>query len=137
MNKTIGMVMMAIALGSVTSPVWADGLDALALPPQWAWLPGTLFGCFAGLWGTVLGILAPRGRAQSFVMGFGAVLIVAMAVMLLLGLILLLTGHSFWSWYPWLLPGFIGLFVLPPIMRVARVRYAEAEMRKLEAMDMS
>lgn len=137
MNRTARLVIGVVGAVCIVSPVWADGLGSLALSPQWAWLPGTLFGVLAGLWGAAMGSLAPRGRGKTFVMAFGAVLIVATAVMLLIAFALLFTGNPFWGWYPWLLPGAIGLFVVFPLLRVARIRYAEAETRKMQAMNLT
>jgi hypothetical protein len=31
---------------------------------QWAWLPGTLLGVLGGLWGSLAGVLAPKGKAR-------------------------------------------------------------------------
>ena len=137
MNRTSKIVVAVVTVGCVVSPAWADGLDALVLAPHLLWLPGTLFGVLAGLWGTLVGTLAPRGRGKTFIMVFSSILGLAMVVMLVLGVALLVTGHPFFEWYAWLLPGVIGIFVLPPIVRVTRLRYAQAEARKLEAMDIS
>ena len=112
------------------------GHDA-ALGPRWAWLPGTLFGVLGGLWGGVSGCLAPRGRARKLVMAWGLVLLAACAGMLLLALALLMMGHPRLLWYPWLLPGAIGIVVFGPLIRTVRLRYQQAEMRRLEAKDIS
>ncbi len=137
MNKTGKITVAVVGLGCIVSPAWADGLEALVLAPHLSWLPGTLFGVLVGLWGALAGVLAPRGRAKGFLMVFASVLGLAMVIMLVLGIALLVTGHPFWVWYAWLLPGAIGIFVLPPVVRVIALRYAEAEARKLEAMDVS
>ena len=137
MNRTGKIVVAVVSVGCVVSPALADGLDALVLGPHLSWLPGLLFGVLAGVWGALVGTLAPRGRGKTFIMVFSSILGLATVVMLVLGIALLVTGHPFWAWYAWLLPGVIGIFVLPPIVRVTRLRYAQAEARKLEAMDIS
>ena len=137
MNRTGNIIVAVVSVDCVVSPAWADGLDALVLGPHLSWLPGTAFGVLAGVWGALVGTLASRGRGKTFLMVFSSILGLAMVGMLVLGIALLVTGHPFWAWYAWLLPGGIGIFVLPPIVRMARMQYAQAEARKLEAMDMS
>ena len=137
MSRKLSILLGVMGAILIPSIVWANGLEWAALGPRWAWLPGTLFGVLAGLWGGVSGSLAPRGRARKLVMVWGVVLLAACAAMLLLAVVLLVMGRPYWSWYPWLLHGGIGVLVLTPLIRTVRLRYQQAEMRRLEAMDIS
>ena len=49
-------------------------------PNLYAWIPGTVLGVTAGLWGTSVGLLARCGRARSLVLGT-AWLLVACALL--------------------------------------------------------
>ena len=136
MNRKTTMFFAVIGASLVASTAWADS-PAWGWAARWGWLPGTLFGVLAGLWGGISGSLAPRGRARKLVMAWGLVLLAACAAMLLCAVVLLVMGHPWWSWYPWLLPGGIGVPVLRPLLRTVRLRYQQAEMRRLEAKDVS
>ena len=35
-------------------------------PNSYAWIPGTLLGTLSGLWGALVGTLAPRGKGWSY-----------------------------------------------------------------------
>jgi uncharacterized membrane protein len=102
----------------------------------WAWLPGTLCGCLGGLWGTCTGLLAPRGKARGFVLGFGLLLIAVSAASLVAGLVAYRAGQPYGIWYGLGLPGVIGLCVMVPNYAVVLMRYRQAEERRMQAEDM-
>jgi hypothetical protein len=105
-------------------------------PSLYAWMPGTLLGCLGGLWGTLVGMLAPRGRARGFVLGFTWALLLGSAVLLALGVIALVAGQPSGVWYSLGLPGLLGLLVIGMnAFTVYRV-YRAAEARKLAAHDL-
>ena len=130
----IGFAAVAIgtAYGAISTADWHWTVFA-----RWAWLPGTLFGVVGGTWGSAIGILAPRGRGRGILTACGVLLLGACAGMLVGGLALLTMGRSWYSWYPWLLPGVFGCIGLPRLLRVTRLRYEEAEMRRISASDIS
>jgi len=96
--------------------VWVDdmrlekGRGSSMAMARWAWLPGTLVGVLAGLWGTLLGVLAPKAIGRRWLMGYGFALLGLGVVFLVLGIVLAVSG---WSWdasYGLLLPGIIANF---------------------------
>jgi MFS family permease len=103
----------------------------------YSWIPGTALGVLGGLWGGLIGTLAPRGRARGLVLGGMWALLIASAVLLALGLIALWTGQPYGVWYGLGLAGAIGLVVIgvnmPNVYRV----YRAAEERKLAARDLT
>lgn len=108
--------------------VWFD-------PNHWAWLPGTVFGCLVGLWGTLAGVFGPRGQARSLVVGFGLLLLAAAAVLLVAALIALRGGQPYGVWFALLLPGAQGVLILGPLFPLVLKRYRQAEERRMQAED--
>ena len=105
-------------------------------PNRWAWLPGTLFGCTCGLFGALVGILAPRGKARRLVLGLGWLLFGIAAVFLVLGLVALKAGQPYGVWYGLILPGVQGTVLLGLLMPLVVVRaYRQAESRRIQAED--
>ena len=104
-------------------------------PNRWAWLPGTAFGVLGGVWGALVGVMAPRGKGKAGLVGSGLVLIGLAAGSLIAGLVGLWAGQPYGVWYGLILPGFIGLFVLGPMLPVVLLRYRQAEGRKIQAED--
>ncbi len=105
-------------------------------PNLYAWIPGTLLGVLGGLWGSLVGVLAPQGKAKPFVLGSLVLLLAACAACLTLGVLAILEHQPYGVWYGLLLPGVIGLGVLGPLTPVALMRYREAENRKMQARDL-
>jgi len=127
-----GLVVTIMACAAYSTADWQP-MDAA----RWAWLPGTLFGVVAGTFGGVSGTLAPKGRARSTVLTAGALLLAASAGMLVGGIVLLAMGRSWYLWYMWMLPGGLGCFILPQMLRRLRRVYDQAELRRLSAKDMT
>ena len=105
-------------------------------PNLYAWIPGTALGVLGGLWGSLVGVLAPRGKAKSLVMGSLFLMIAACASCLALGILALVQHQPYGVWYGLTLPGIVGLVVLGSLTPVALTRYREAENRKMEAQDL-
>ncbi len=104
--------------------------------PLYSWLPGTILGVLAGLWGTLLGVLGPRGKAKSVVVGLFYVLLIASIALLLAGILAFATGQPYGIWYGLGLAGLIGCFVLGfNSMTVMRI-YRMAEERRMKAQDL-
>jgi len=104
------------------------------------WL-GSGLGGFGGLWGSALGVmgglLIPKGKGKSLVFGL---LFLGLAVgvgSLATGLVALLSGQPYAVWYPLLL-GSVPLTLLSSIfVFVARHRYRQVELRKMQAEEMT
>ncbi len=105
-------------------------------PNHYAWIPGTLLGVLGGLWGSLAGLLAPRGKAKSLMLGSLGLMLTACAVCLMLGVIALLRHQPYGVWYALLFPGVLGLFLFPVLTPVVLLRYREAENRKIQARDL-
>lgn len=103
-------------------------------PSYWAWLPGTLLGCLSGLWGALVGILAPQGKAKRLVFGFGLLIVAVSLDSLVAGLVALANAQPYGVWYGLLLPGGAAILVAA-LFPVVRVRYREAEQRRMQAED--
>ena len=58
-------------------------------PNHYAWIPGTMLGVLGGLWGSLVGILAPRGKAKGLVLGTLCLMLAACTVSLSMGILAL------------------------------------------------
>ena len=105
-------------------------------PNAWAWLPGTAIGCLAGVWGSMVGILAPRGKARGLVVGGGAVLLVLALASGVAGIVAIVQRQPYGIWYGLLLPCVLCCFILPSMLPVIGRAYAEAERRRMTAEDL-
>jgi hypothetical protein len=112
------------------SEPWYDG-------NLYGWIPGTMLGVLGGLWGTLVGILAPRGRARGLVLGFTGLLLVASAGLLALGVVALVCGQPYGVWYGLGLAGAIGVMVIGANTFTVIWTYRAAEARKLAARDLT
>jgi predicted permease len=102
----------------------------------YAWIPGTLLGVSAGLWGGLMGNLAPRGRGKPLILGSLVVLLISAAVLLILGIVALISGQPYGIWYGLILGGAIGVVVLGSVSPMAVMAYRQAEARKMQARDL-
>ena len=105
-------------------------------PNMFAWLPGTAFGCLGGLWGSLAGVLAPKGRARGLVLGFGWGLLVLGVLLLVAAVVAWALGQPYGVWYGLGLPGVIVPIVLGVNLPMVRAAYRRAEERKLSAGDL-
>ncbi len=106
---------------------------------QSAWILGPVLGGGVGgvlcgaIGGGVCGVLAARGRARGFVMGYYAFLIVLGIASLGVGLSALTLGQPYHVWYPFTLMGIILLIVMASIRPAITKQYEAAEQRRLDA----
>jgi hypothetical protein len=105
-------------------------------PNAWAWLPGTLFGCTLGLWGACAATLAPQGKGRGLVLGGGLALIAVSVVFLIAAAVAYRTGQPYGVWYGLGLPGLLGPIILGPNLLTVRMRYRQAEERRIAAEDL-
>jgi hypothetical protein len=95
---------------------------------------GSALGVLGGLFGTVVGVCAPRGVARLPVLAGHAALAALGVLVLLVGIVAVaLAAQPYHVYYPLLLGGFISSAVLLPLLPVVRARYRQAEARRLEA----
>jgi hypothetical protein len=105
-------------------------------PIQYAWIPGTALGALGAIFGTLGGILGPRGKAKRLVFGFIGFALAYSAAMLVAGLVALAVGQPYGVWYGLLLPGVLGLVVFGANTPVVVYAYRMAEKRRMEAQDL-
>lgn len=114
--------------------------NPLAISGAWwtdrqAGIIGGIGGAMLGLLGTVIGILCPKGRARSFVIGTLATVTTVGAVVLVLGLWALFVKQPYGVYYPLLLTGGLAAVIFGALIPVARRRYAEIELCRMGAAD--
>ncbi len=118
-------------------------IDSLAdLNASGSWWSGSMAGWIGGLLGTLLGIagatggvLASRGIGRNAVF---AATIVGIAVGLLMtacGVVAVLLGQPYGVYYPLMLIGGLSLVLSTCGLVLFRKRYAEAELRRMHALD--
>ncbi|MDW8383110.1 MAG: hypothetical protein RMN51_13505 [Verrucomicrobiota bacterium] len=105
-------------------------------PGFYGWIPGTVLGVLGGGWGSLAGVLAPRGQAKLLIMGLWWVLMTAAVILLLAGIIAWVLSQPYGVWGSLGLPGFIGVLVLGPLWFVMCLRYREAEGLRMTAKDL-
>ncbi len=107
--------------------------DANTFGTMYGVIGGGVGGILCGVLGAIGGILAPRGKGRRFVLGSMAVLVVAGAVQLVIGLIALASGQPYGIWYPMVLCGVILVTVIAPLIPLVRTRYAQLDQRRIDA----
>jgi len=94
---------------------------------------GVLGGGFGGVGGALAGMLAPRGKAKGLVLGVFAVGILIGVVLLVVAGVALVQAQPYHVWYPFGLTGLIMTLVMGGLFPVVRLRYRQADERKMEA----
>jgi hypothetical protein len=87
------------------------------------------------LLGALVGTLAGIGNARRFVLALTAVVAVAGAASLLVGVVALLLQQPYAVYYPLLLGGILGMAIFGGQIPLLRRRYEQIELRKMAAMD--
>jgi hypothetical protein len=105
-------------------------------PEHYAWVFGTAIGVCGGIFGALVGVLGPQGKAKGLVLGFYWTVLAVSLVMLVAGIGALLTGQPYGIWYGLGLAGLIGTLVLGLNYPTIRNVYLRAEERKLLARDL-
>ena len=94
---------------------------------------GTLVGIAGGVLGAAAGLLAPKGKGRSFVLGGMGVLLCLGLLSFFAGIAALLARQPFAIWYPLTLLGIVPAFAIGSLLPVVRNAYAQAEARRLDA----
>ncbi|MBU0677591.1 MAG: hypothetical protein KJ626_05695 [Verrucomicrobia bacterium] len=118
--------------------VWVDGVHLYRRASRllsFEAVLGSIFGVLAGLWGGSAGILSSKGRGRAFILGSGIALAVGSGLMLLAGVFLVIVKADRSFWYPLLLVGGIGVFVITPLIPGVRKQYERSEERRMRAAD--
>ena len=107
--------------------------DEITFGTMWGSIVGGGGGSLCGLWGGLVGWLAPQGKGRAWLLGAGWVFFGLGVLSLAFGLYALAAGQPYGIWYPLCLTGVLFTVLLGCLMPVARKRYAEAEERRLQA----
>ncbi|MCC6428962.1 MAG: hypothetical protein IT435_19345 [Phycisphaerales bacterium] len=94
---------------------------------------GAAVGVIGGIHGSMAGMLAPRGKARSLVVGIHIALIVIGVAALITGATAWLIGQPWHVYYPFLLPGLILTMVMGSLYPVVVMRYRQGEQRRMDA----
>ncbi|HEY2883394.1 MAG TPA: hypothetical protein VGJ15_13190 [Pirellulales bacterium] len=94
---------------------------------------GGICGALGALIGTCGGILAPRGKGKTLVLGLMYLTVALGVAQLLFGIYALCAGQPWAIWYGPVLCGFIATVVVTPLIPMFRMRYRQAEERRIEA----
>jgi hypothetical protein len=127
-------------VGPITLFQYREGEDPLVAAGSW-WsdreggMIGAAGGSLLGILGAMIGILCSLGRLRSFVLGLIQMVAVLGMAALLAGLLATLRGQPFGVYYPLLLGGGLAALIFGSLIPVVRRRYAEIELRRMEAMD--
>jgi hypothetical protein len=96
-------------------------------------LLGSGVGVFGGIYGPMAGILAPRGRCKTLVMTVHYMGIVIGLALIIVAIIAMINRQPYLIWYGLGLPGLIIASLMVGLLPVVKLRYRQAEARKLEA----
>ncbi|MDQ7013239.1 MAG: hypothetical protein Q9O74_05000 [Planctomycetota bacterium] len=94
---------------------------------------GSAIGVLGGLFGSVVGICAPKGIARGPVLG-GQLAMAAFGVALLIaGVVAIVQHQPVHVWLPLVLGGSLLAGLMGGLYPVVRMRYAQAEARRMDA----
>src|SRR5262245_45358197 len=103
----------------------------------YAWIPPTAIGVSCGVWGALVGMLAPRGKAKGLMYALTGLIGLAAAVSLVAAVVAGVTGQPYGVWYGLGLGGGIGLLVVGlNSLLVLGPAYRAAEQRQMSARDL-
>lgn len=105
-------------------------------PNLYGWLPGTAYGVLGGLFGAVVGIFASRGKGRRILTAWGVGMLLLAVAFLVAGAVAYFSGQPGTVAYALILPGVLGVFLFPNLLRLMGRVYAQAEARKAEAQDL-
>ena len=113
----------------MTQP-WFDPMRFGAL---YGGIGGGLLGSLGGVLGALAGTLAPKGKGRSLILGAFTLMTFVGIANLLAGAYALYDHQPYGIWYPLVLIGALLTILFAALRPVVQRRYAEAELRKLDA----
>ena len=96
-------------------------------------IAGGVGGSLGGILGALAGIFVPRGIGRSWILGAMYVFVAIGVAQLLFGTYAWIAGQPWGIWYGPLLCGFIYTAVIGPMIPMMKMRYRQAEERRMEA----
>ena len=90
-------------------------------------------GALAGIFGSLMGFLAPRGIGRTPMLAAHTLFILCGIAALVAGIAALAMSQPFHVYFPLLLGGGVVSIVMGSLLPLARLRYRQAEQRKMDA----
>ena len=131
-------------LGPLSVREFNDNESTLALAQTGAWwgnrtsaFLGGGVGSLLGILGAIVGMLTGIGRGRTIAIGVCWFTILLGIACLAAGVGALATSQPYHVYYPLLLLGLLCTIIMSSILPTVRKRFAESELRRMEAMDVS
>ncbi len=103
--------------------------------PQQIGLIGGIGGSVIGCFGALLGLLASRGKARTFVLTTMKLFIALGILLTIAGFVAVVSSQPYAVWYALLLPGVILTLVFSLTLPSIQRRYDELEIRRMTSVD--
>jgi hypothetical protein len=103
--------------------------------PQQIGLIGGIGGSVIGCFGALLGLLASRGKARTFVLTTMKIFIALGILLTMAGFVAVVSSQPYAVWYALLLPGVILTLVFSLTLPSIQRRYDELEIRRMTSVD--
>lgn len=126
MEKTIMTDITFIEILSTVTP-WFDN------PGMVGGIAGAGIGTLCGIYGAVVGICAPKGKAKALVFTMHFCSLFLGVLLLIGGITALVSGQPYRVWYPLILLGAILTLLMALFTPMVFARYRQAEHRQLHA----
>jgi peptidoglycan/LPS O-acetylase OafA/YrhL len=127
---------MMFDLLAATTAMLADVTPWFSNPGAAGGIAGAAVGVLGGgIYGPLVGICAPQGKAKGFVMGYHFALLGLGVVLLLTAIYALIVGQPYGIWFGLLMPGVLLVVLMSAFTPMVRMRYRQAEQRKLSAQE--
>lgn len=107
--------------------------DPLRFGVLYGGIVGGGLGVVAGILGAATGVLAPKGKRRSFILGAFQFMMLVGVVHLVIGLYAVYQRQPYGIWYPLLFLGGLFTFLFSLLRPIVRQRYEQVEMRKMDA----
>lgn len=110
--------------------------DAWFNPGLFGGILGAVFGCTAGLWGSLAVFLSARGQGRGIILAWGWSMFAVSLLCLVLAAIAYAAGQPYGIWYAFGLVGVLGSVIFPTRIIPVRRAYAESASRRMQAADL-
>jgi hypothetical protein len=116
-------------------PIRLWGVAASWWSPQQIGLIGGIGGSVIGCFGALLGLLASKGKARTFVLTTMKIFIALGILLTIAGFVAVVSSQPYAVWYALLLPGVILTLVFSLTLPSIQRRYDELEIRRMTSVD--
>jgi hypothetical protein len=116
-------------------PIKLLGVTGSWWSPQQIGLIGGIGGSVIGCFGALLGLLASKGKARTFVLTTMKIFIALGILLTIAGFVAVVSSQPYAVWYALLLPGVILTLVFSLTLPSIQRRYDELEIRRMTSVD--